>query len=118
MNEDTSSNKITGLALVLAILLALIAGLAAGVSFRQSHRLQVRLDATTKELHQAQSDLKRVRGESEKAAGDLAKIQQRSAGLTELENARLKLANMMAHGLAQDHPAVRELTSKISELQK
>ena len=118
MNENTSSNKMSRLALGLAFLVAVAGLVAAGVYFRDSQRLQVRLDTATKELQQTQSDLERVKSESEKAASDLAAIRRRAEGMSELETARLKLAAMMAHGLGNDHPAVRELTSKISEFQK
>jgi uncharacterized protein HemX len=118
MNKNTSPKKTSSIALGLAVLVAVTAGTAAGIYFRHSQRLQVRLDITTKELQQTKSDLERAKSKSEKAASDLAATRSKAESMSELEITRLKLGAMMAAGLGNDHPAVRDLTRKISEFQK
>lgn len=64
-----SAEKTSKLPVVLAIAVALAALTVAIGYFRQSRNLQAQLAATTKELHQAKSDLERVKRESQLTYG-------------------------------------------------
>jgi hypothetical protein len=130
MNENTSANKTSRLVLGLAILIALAGVTTVGISYRHSHRLQARLDRTTKELQQTRSELEQSKSASEQTAIHLAKIEPRHAANIETGPAAEKTAllnqlhaaeaelSAMRQLFAENHPKMQQMIKHVERLQK
>ena len=101
-----------------------------GIFYRHSHRLQVRLDRTTKELQQTQSELEHIKSASDQTAIHLAKIESRDAAssevatvadqtrlLKELNAAEANLAEMRLI-FTEEHPKMQLMIKRVETLQK